>query len=328
MSDVRLLGLGGTISMRETPSGAVPVATADVLAGSVPGFGGAEDIALVGGSEVGFELLEQLVGRVAELARHGVDGVVVTTGTDSIEEVSAWLSYRGSWQIPVVVTGSMVTGSRPDSDGAANLADALTVAGSGADIDPVVVFAGRVYAAREVLKVSGIARDAFDAPGRGALGIVGGGDVSWFRSLRRGPAHGDPSDAIKPVPIVVAGLDDDGSLLAFAGSRHPAVVVAANGAGNLPPAQASVAQQLAGDGTLVVITTRAADARVAPRYGYPGGVATLAAAGAHLAPGLTPHRARLLVTLGLAQGRDVAGLRELIDSEADPSGRDAAGAQR
>jgi L-asparaginase len=119
------------------------------------------------------------------------------------------------------------------------------------------------------------------------------------------------------VPIVVAGLDDDGALLTFAGSRHPAVVVAANGAGNLPPRQAAAAQRLIEDGTVVVITTRAPDARVAPRYGYPGGVATLAAAGAYLAPGLTPHRARLLVTLGLAQGVDADGLRGLIGSEAE-----------
>ncbi|MDO3637360.1 asparaginase [Mycolicibacterium arseniciresistens] len=317
MSDIRLLGLGGTISMRETSGGAVPFADAAALAERVDGFGGAEDIALVGGSEVDFAVLERLVARLSELVAQGVGGVVVTTGTDSIEEVSAWLAYRGSWPVPVVVTGSMVTGARPDTDGTANLTDALTVASSGADIDPVVVFAGRVWAAREVLKVSGLARDAFDAPGRGALGIVGGGEVAWFRKLSRGAAHGAPTATIRPVPIVVAGLDDDGALLTFAGSRHPAVVVAANGAGNLPPRQAAAAQRLIEDGTVVVITTRAPDARVAPRYGYPGGVATLAAAGAYLAPGLTPHRARLLVTLGLAQGVDADGLRGLIDSEAE-----------
>jgi L-asparaginase len=315
VSDIRLIGLGGTISMRETPEGAKPSAGAVAVADRVDGFGGAEDLALVGGSEVDLDLMERLAVRVGELAAQGVGGVVVTTGTDSIEEVSTWLAYRDRWPVPVVVTGSMVAGARPDSDGAANLADALAVAASGVDTDPVVVFAGKVFAAREVLKVSGVARDAFDAPGRGPLAIVGGGHVEWFRSLSRGFAHGAPTAPIEPVPIVVAALGDDGALLTFAGERHPAVVVAANGAGNLPPGQAAAALRLVENGRLVVITTRAPDARVAAVYGYPGGVATLAAGGAVLAPGLTPHRARLLVSLGLAQGRDRDGLRALIESE-------------
>ncbi|MCV7103344.1 hypothetical protein H7I01_23945, partial [Mycobacterium palustre] len=92
--------------------------------------------------------------------------------------------------------------------------------------------------------------------------------------------------------------------------------VAANGAGNLPPAQAAAAAALIERGVLVVITTRAADTLVAGRYGYPGGGAALAARGAVLAPGLSPHRARLLVTLGIAQGRDVEGLRALVVAEA------------
>jgi L-asparaginase len=315
VTGIRLIGLGGTISMRETADGAVPFTGAAALAQRVGGFAEAEDLALVGGSEVDFDLMERVVARITDLVDEGSDGVVVTTGTDSIEELSAWLSYRHSWPIPVAVTGSMVTGERPDSDGIANLTDARTVAASGADIDPVVVFTGRVYAGREVLKVSGIARDAFDAPGRGALGLVGGGEVTWFRSLHRGNAYGAPTRAVHAVPIVVAGLGDDGALLNFAGAGQPAVVVAANGAGNLPPKQSAAAHRLIEAGTLVVITTRAPDARVAPRYGYPGGVATLAAGGAQLAPGLSPHRARLLVSLGIAQGLDNHDLRRLITRE-------------
>ncbi|HEX5143623.1 MAG TPA: asparaginase [Mycobacterium sp.] len=315
MSGIHLLGLGGTISMRETAAGAVPVTGAAGLADVVDGFSGAEDLALLGGSEVDFEVLERLVARARELVADGADGIVVTTGTDSIEEVVTWLAYRKSWPVPVVVTGSMIVGARADSDGRANLADALAVAASGSPVDPVVVFAGKVFDGREVIKVSGVVRDAFDAPGRGPVGYVVGGRVSWHRTPARAKAHGDPLGPIQPVPVVLAALGDDGSLLRAAGATQPAVVVAANGAGNLPPQQATAARELIDNEVLVVITTRATDARVAPVYGYPGGVAGLAAYGAVLADGLSPHRARLLVTLGHAQGLDHAGLRTRIDSE-------------
>lgn len=301
--------------MREAVSGAVPAIDAAALSDVVVGFAGAESVALVGGSEVDFELLERLVARTRELVAGGAEGIVVTTGTDSIEEVAAWLAYRENWSVPVVVTGSMIVGSRPDSDGRANLADALAVASSGSDVDPVVVFAGKIFDGREVVKVSGVVRDAFDAPGRGPVGYVVGGRVQWHRKPERIKAHGDPITPIRGVPLVLAALGDDGSVLRAAGATLPAVVVAANGAGNLPPKQAAAAQELIDLGTLVVITTRASDARVAPVYGYPGGVAVLADYGAQLANGLSPHRARLLVTLGISQGLDHDGLRALIGSE-------------
>jgi L-asparaginase len=128
-------------------------------------------------------------------------------------------------------------------------------------------------------------------------------------------SHGDPTGPIRPVPVLLAALGDDGSVFRAAGDNQRAVVVAANGAGNLPPKQAAAVQELIDGGRLVVLTTRAADGRVAPVYGYPGGVAGLVEHGAQLAAGISPHRARLLVTLGLAQGRDNDGLRALIDSE-------------
>ncbi|WP_078287936.1 asparaginase domain-containing protein [Mycobacterium sp. D16R24] len=318
MSGVVLLGLGGTISMHETDAGAVPVADAAELTTAVSGFSAAESLALVGGSEVDFDLLERLVRRARELVARGADGIVVTTGTDSIEEVAAWLSYRENWSVPVVVTGSMIPGARSDSDGRANLADALAVAASGADVDPVVVFAGKVLAGREVVKVSGVVRDAFDAPGRGAIGTVASGIVRWHRRPERIAAHGDPKDALQPVPLVIGALGDDGALLRAAGDGRSVIVVAANGSGNLSPRQAAAARDLIDGGTLVVITTRAVDARVAPTYGYPGGGAGLAAHGAQFADGVSPHRARLLTTLGVAQRRDQDGLRALIETEVRP----------
>lgn len=301
---IRLLCLGGTISMRDGEHGAVPALRARELATYCPLITSERDISFLGGSEISFDVLADLAEAVAQAARDGVHGVVVTLGTDAIEEAAAWLTYCGPWQLPVVLTGSMLPGQRADSDARANLSDAAAVAGCAPIHQPLVVFAGRIYLGIEVVKVSGVERSAFDAPGRGPLGAVLAGAPLWYRrEVDVSVTIGPPMGTVMSIPIVTAALNDDGELLQFAAERYPAVVVAANGAGNLPPAQSFAVLQARRAGVLVVVVSRAPDALAAPLYGYPGGSATLQEAGVILASGFTPHRARLLVSLALSHGK-------------------------
>lgn len=312
MGDPILLALGGTISMVEDDRGvATPALGAHDLAALVPGIAHSEDVAKVGGSEVGWALLTELTERLVGVAP-SVPGVIVTTGTDSIEELGAWLTWTGPWPCPVVITGSMVPGATPGSDAAANLADAVAVARSPVARAPVLAFAGEVFAAIEVLKVSGTARRAFAAPGRGPVAIVAAGGVRQLRRPAPVPALGPPPRAVRSVPLLIASCGDDGTAARLLGRDRSAVVVAANGAGNLPPAMADAVGDLIAAGVVVVLTSRTCDATVAPTYGYPGGSAGLAGRGAVLAPGLSPHRARVLVALALAHGHSGESLRTLI----------------
>lgn len=304
--------------MMEREGGAVPALGAADLASFCDSIVSWEDVSLVGGSEVTFGLLRHLADRIRNAFANGTTAVVVTLGTDAIEETASWLAYCGPWDRPIIVTGSMLPGNRTDSDARANLCDSIAAARSAVTIslgnEPLVVFAGRIYIGREVLKMSGVERTAFDAPGRGPVGAVLAGVPKWYRTVTTPLVTvGPPLGPVPHVPIVTASLDDDGWLLSAASDHYPALIVAGNGAGNLPPLQAEAAVRASRKGKLVVVVSRAPDALTAPLYAYPGGSATLKEAGVALASDLTPHRARLLVGLALSRGLSAAEIARLVD---------------
>lgn len=310
---IRLLALGGTISMSDGVHGATPALHASELSerhGKITSF---VDVAFLGGSEIDFAVLGSLVNEIDKAISQGCDGVVVTLGTDAIEETAAWISCSGPWSIPIAITGSMLPGARLGSDAIANLSDAIEVASDCRTVEPVVVFGGRIYAAHEALKVSGLERMAFDAPGYGAVGTVLPNGPSWHRTLTPWEfALGRPGSEFPVIPIMVASLGDDGSLIAFAARITEILVIAGNGAGNLPPAQARAAIQAAGQGKLVVVASRAADFRAGPLYGYPGGSATLGDHNIVVVSGLSPHRARIVLSIAYSQGYSLTKLAALL----------------
>lgn len=312
--DIRLLALGGTISMADSPSGARPAIHAGELAKPHERITSSVDVAFLGGSEVDFNVLSDLVREIDRAISDGVDGVVVTLGTDAIEEAAAWVSCSGPWSIPVVFTGSMLPGRTVGSDGLSNLSDAIDVAADPTTTEPVVVFGGRIFAAHEVLKVSGMERMAFDSPGRGSAGVIIAGRPHWHRLLLPWEfCLGRPGREFPQIPILLAYLGGDGELITAASARSEIIVIAGNGAGNLPSAQAFAAIKAANDGKLVVVVSRASDSRAGPLYGYPGGSATLAEEGVIVAPGLTPHRARVILSIGASQGLSLERLGSLFN---------------
>lgn len=311
--NIRLLALGGTISMSDGSGGARPAIYAAELARDNPRITSSVDVAFIGGSQVDFETLSNLITEIDKAIADGVDGVVITLGTDAIEETAAWVTCSGPWRIPVVLTGSMIPGKSSGSDGLANLSDAVAVASDPYATEPVVVFGGRIFLGSEVLKVSGMERMAFDAPGRGPVGVVLVGIPSWHRPIVAWDfTLGRPGNKFPSVPLLVAALGDDGVLVSLAASSCDALVIAGNGAGNLPPGQASAVIQAVNDGKLVVVASRAPDCRAGPMYGYLGGSTTLEEAGVIVVSGLSPHRARVVLLIGLSKGLSLEELGVIL----------------
>lgn len=317
---IELVTLGGTISMAVTEGG---LARPQLDAAGIADLAGVHDvefrtspIAQLGGSELTFDHLRALSRRLGELA--DVGGAIIVTGTDSIEEVAAWLTYAGPWPFPVAVTGSMLPGAEPGSDAAANLRGAIDAVRLGCWPEPVVVFAGKVLLGRRVQKVSGTLVDAFDTPG---FPLLARRESHGWRVIERPEAAttlGPPGDKAVKVALVTAYLGADGHAIDCAAQASDAVVVAANGAGNLPVGMADAVIRLVRDGRLVVVGTRANDSRTAPVYGYPGGGGQLVAADVPVVGGMTPHQIRVFLAVALSQGRTGADtlhqLRAHVDS--------------
>ncbi|MEV6213490.1 asparaginase domain-containing protein [Nocardia sp. NPDC051833] len=315
MSAPTLFTLGGTISMRLVDGLAVPTLDADGVAGLLGGTPPvtAVEIARVGGSEVDFTHLRALHAAMTAAVAGGSGGLIVTTGTDSIEEVAAWLTYTGPWTVPVVVTGSMTPGGEPGSDALANLRAAVAAVATPVSTEPVVAFAGALWLGRGVQKVSGTGLAAFATPGRAALGVVTGTAIA-VEQPAPAPAStlGAPGAVIARVPLVGASMAADDTALRAVAAGADAVVVAGNGAGNLPPALAAAAAELAAAGTLVVVATRAADSRTAAVYGYRGGGGLLVEAGVLLADRITPHQVRVFLTVAVSRGLTGPALRTAL----------------
>jgi L-asparaginase len=313
---------GGTISMRHDAAlGAVPALTAREILDAARGV---EDIAEVRIEEWGSfpgphmttERMWALRNRIADLlADPAVGGVVVTHGTDTLEETAYLCTRSLPAGKPVVFTGAMRTASDLGWDGPANLLDAVRVA---ADEETrgygvLVVVNGRAYAGVDVTKAHTHVLDAFESPGLGPVGVIDDGRVIFRRALPAFPEPLAPAALAAPVDIVATWAGCDARLLDAVRGTARGVVVAALGRGNVPPAMVPGLERLIADGTPVVITSRSQRGRVGRTYGYPGGGRRLAELGALFGGARRPLQARIELMLGVGAGLGPAGLRALFE---------------
>lgn len=306
---VLLLSLGGTISSEREDGG-----------GALPRVGAAELSAQVAAWTCGIRVVAREFRRLPSpalsladlLALHEeirtsaaeFDGVVVSQGTDTIEETAYLLDVLGSGRDrPVVVTGAMRDRDAPGPDGPANLVAALDVACSPAARGVLVVLGDRILAGRRVRKDSSVLVDAFTADPGGLLGTVNERRVHLPVLPAPAPALAAPPDA-EPTPRVAllgTGVGDDLALLkALPDLGYAGAVLQGMGGGHVAP----VARDRLLDLPLpVVLTTRtSAGPALRSTYGYPGGEIDLLASGLIWGGHLSGVRARILLMLCLGLG--------------------------
>lgn len=327
MSRVAMIFTGGTISMLPDAAagGLVPALDGAALIAGTPGLAGIAalepiDWGRVPASSLSLEQVLEIARLArAALARPEIDGAVVVQGTDVMDETAFAFDLLLDGPKPLVVTGAMRAAGSPDADGPANLRAAVRVAaaaelrGQGA----LVVMAGRILPAADVLKTHTTALDAFQAPNVGPLGAV---DETGVRVDRRGPGRRTlptiPDRAAEPIPVLMAHIGSDGALLRLArqaGARG--FVVAATGSGNTHPDLLAAAAEAMAAGLPVVLASRCPAGAVTPAYAFPGGGAEWLRAGALSAGTLSPPKARLALALGLGAGADAPALRALLAAD-------------
>ena len=321
---IALLFTGGTISMRHDPSagGAIPKLSAREIVAATRGIEDIADLEIEDwgafpGPHMTMERMWALRNRIVELVgREDIDGVVLTHGTDTLEE-SAYLCARSiGTQKPIVFTGAMRAASDLGWDGPANLMDAALVAAS-ADSRPygvMAVMGGRVFPGIDVTKAHTHLPDAFESPGLGPIGVIDDGRVIFRRALAPTAPVMDPEAPGLPVDIIAAYAGADGRLLDACRAEARGVVVAAMGRGNVPPSMADGLARWISDGKPVVVASRALRGRVGPTYGYPGGGRRLVDMGAIFSGSRRPQQARIDLALALGLGLSTEGIRDVFAS--------------
>ncbi|MGW2998745.1 asparaginase [Streptomyces sp. NPDC001155] len=313
---VAVYSLGGTIAMTTDPAagGVVPALSAHDLLAAVPGLDGhglelrVHDFRRVPGASLTFDDLTELGAAVNKtLAGGDVDGVVITQGTDTIEETAFFLDLHHGHEQPIIVTGAMRNPTMASPDGPANLYAAVLAAadprlrGSGA----LVVLNDEIHAARHVRKSHTTSPAAFTSPGAGPIGRIAEDRVQLTAALphRYGPLAQPRSRKVR-VGLYTVSLGDDGELLAAWDGRCDGLVVAAFGVGHVPQRLVESLERLAA-GIPMVLSSRIGNGPVLTRtYGFSGSEKDLISRGLIPAGNLGPYQARLLLHALLAQEAD------------------------
>jgi L-asparaginase len=328
---IGILFTGGTISMKLDPAtgAAVPaLGPAEILA-QVPELGSvadieSEDFSRLPGPHVTPDGMWRLARRAAAwLARPDIDGLVITHGTDTIEESAYLLDLVLMSDKPVVLVGAMRTVSDASWDGPGNLLAAARVAASAAarGHGVLVVMDEQILPAREVRKVHTESSGSFATPEFGPVGVVDAGAVVFRRSPLPRPTWQDRraepglrvtrlETRVDLVQAYTGMTDRLVRMLLDSGARGLAVV--GFGRGNVPPAIMPAVDAAIRTGVLVTVSSRCVAGRVAPRYGYEGGGMHLKKVGAVLAGDLSGAKARLLQMAVLGYAPDVRLARDLV----------------
>lgn len=316
---VALFTLGGTIAMAGTApgepgGGVVARLTGAELTAAVPGLAelkvalDVRDSHAVPSANLTFHQIVALLEAASRAVGEGAAGVVVTQGTDTLEETAFLADLLWPHAAPLVVTGAMRNPTLAGADGPANLLAAVRVAASpeARDLGALVVLNDEIHAARWTRKTHTTSTATFASPNTGPIGHVIEGRVRVLtRPPRRRPLAA-PAEAARfeaaRVALYTVTLDDDGALLDGLAATHHGLVVAAFGVGHVPSALAPVLGALAAD-LPVVLTSRCLGGSVLRHtYGAVGSETDLLRRGLIDGGLLDPYKARVLLRTLLASG--------------------------
>ena len=258
--------------------------------------------------------LSRIVRRA--VARQEIAGVVITHGTDTLEETAFLLDLQHTSPKPVVLVGAMRNASLLSYDGPANLRAALRVvlAPAAAGMGVLVVMNQTIHAAAWATKTDTQALDTFQSPVFGPLGMVETDRVLFQRRL----AARTVIDARRYEPrvdLVLMHAGADGRFVDHAvatGARG--LVIEGTGTGNVPPAAVPAVQRALDAGVAVVMASRCGQGRVIDNYAFAGSGHDLRLRGAMFAGWQNGAKARILLMLALGKSRDLRRVREMVEA--------------
>jgi L-asparaginase len=324
MKKVAVIFNGGTISMTVDPriKAAVPTLSGEEIMSMVTGIENYAEIesytfSSLPGPHVTPELMMELSKYVQSfLDRDDICGVVVTHGTDSLEETAYLLHLTIDNPKPVIVTGSMRNSSELGYDGPANLAASICSATSeeARNRGVLVCLNDELNCAGEVTKSHSMHLNTFQSPEFGPIGIIDNNEVIFYRdSLKKEHIMTEKIETRVDLIKVCAGMNS--KLVDFCVQEGAkGLVIEAMGRGNIPPEMAEGIKIAIQKGVAVVMVSRCFKGRVLDSYGYPGGGKELRNAGVIFGDSLPGQKARIKLMLALGMTTNIEQIEGMFES--------------
>jgi len=315
---ILIVTTGGTISMKAGADGVVPSLTGSEIIKLIPGIESIAELSLYEFSNIPSPMMTpqkmfELSGIVTSMIEN-YDGVVITHGTDTIEETSYMLFLTLQTKKPVIFTAAMRSNEETGLDGPRNLFNAIRVAASDKSFDRGVMLAvnDEIFSVREVYKSSTSLTNAFDAPHYGILGMIDVDDIIYYRKSEfRYKFKVERIETNVDLIKMCAGINRkfiDYSIQ----SGVKGIVIEAFGRGNVNPEMKNGILEAIYKGIPVVITSRVPNGRVLGIYGYEGGARQLEENGAIMGYDLNSEKARLKLMVLLGLNKSMDEIREIF----------------
>lgn len=324
MKKVAIIFNGGTITMKFDPK----------LHAAVPGLSGEDIMSMVTGIEnfaqiethtfsnlpgphVTPDIMLELSRFLQQfLVRDDIDGVVVTHGTDTLEETAYFLDLTLISDKPVIVTGSMRNGSELGYDGPANLSASIctAISNEARGRGVLVVLNGEINCASEVTKSNTMSLDTFKSPEFGPIGIIDNNEAIFYRgSLKRQHIKFDKLENRVDLIKCAAGMDS--RLIDFCvDSGDRGIVIEGTGRGNIPPGMVAGVKRAIEKNVAVVLVSRCFEGRVYGTYGYPGGGKELRNLGVIYGENMPGQKARIKLMLALSSTNDMNKVKNIFEN--------------
>jgi L-asparaginase len=324
MKRILIVFTGGTFSMKidDEIGGAVPHFSGNELIQMIPDASQLAEIETYDfgkypGPHVTPELMLQLSKKIKEFLSTGkFDGVIVTHGTDTLEETAYLLDLTIKTEKPIVVIGSMKNSSEPDWDGPRNLLDAIHIclSDNSKNLGVLVCLNGEINAASEVTKIYSDSVDTFKSLDFGSLGFVQNGRVIYNRLPRKLEIlEADNINTNVDLITVYAGMDE--KFFKFStDSGVDGIVVEALGIGNVPPKAFYGIKYAVEKGIPVVLVSRCPAGETDYVYSYEGAGVHLHNLGVLFTDFLNGQKARIKLMLALGKTKDMGELRKIFEN--------------
>ncbi|WP_431029672.1 asparaginase [Lysinibacillus sp. LZ02] len=315
--NILLIHTGGTISMQMSPEGAVlpnernPIVDAKETLSSYAHIIEVEAFNLPSPHITPTEMLALRNVIIAQTQLYKIDGVVITHGTDTLEETAYFLDLTTNFDFPIVLTGAMRSSNELGADGVYNLVEAVRVAcdEKARKKGVLVVMNDEIHQAFNITKTSTSSVNTFQSPQYGPIGLV----TKKAIHIQQQPVRRQyvPLETMKKrvaLLKVYAGMEAD-LIEAIHTAGYDGLVLEGLGQGNVPPAVANTIKKLLAQQIPVVLVSRCFNGIAEGIYGYEGGGKQLEDAGVIFANGINGQKARLKLLIGINQAHTPIDLK-------------------